>query len=486
MSLALAILLAFLLTRLAGIENFPLFLDETTHIELGERVLTTSPFYNAWLGRLGTGWLQYAVQSYASEPVWTARTITVLSVLPGLAAAMALAYAIAGLWGLGLSGLLYLFSSYHFFFERLALGDPPVGSVVLVALYVAYRLSRRANLIDATLTGLVLFGAFVIKVSMIPYMSIPVLAALTLTKHTWRQRLRWLAVALVTMLGLSALFVVGLRLLGHDYLTNSVSYGLTSRAAENALNIFLQNFNPTTIFERISAIINMLAVYFGPVMLVIAAGAVGVLVARRRFYLVFCLLLPAFAMWINRTQETRFWLPAAAILLLCVAVVLADILRRSARIVQVAGVVVVFVWGGVYWLPFMQASMESPPDFPLPQWDREQYVLSDAAGYGLAQAADYLLAQQPQEVIGIVANCLALKYGYLGELNVQCPRITHDGSSINELAALLENSRSPGTYAVLEAINYLPATAPGTLITIIERPPPGPRLTVYDLTDHND
>jgi hypothetical protein len=130
LSVAVLFLLLFWLTRLIAIEQFPLFLDETTHIDLGERTLTTSPFYDADLGRVFAGWLQYAVQSYANEPVWVARVATVLAVLPGVAAVLAIGHLAAGLWGLGLAGLFYLFSAYHLFFERLALADPrnrPLG-----------------------------------------------------------------------------------------------------------------------------------------------------------------------------------------------------------------------------------------------------------------------------------------------------------------------------------------------------------------------
>lgn len=482
--LSLGLLLIFCATRLIAIDHFPMFLDETTHIELGERVQISGPLYNAWLGRLGTGWLQFAAQSYAAAPVWSSRAITVLAVLPGFAAILALGWRMAGLWGLILSGLLYLFSAYHLFFERLALGDPVAGSAALVALNLAHRLERRVHLRDAALCGLALFIAFVVKISILPYMSIPVLAALTLGKrrYTWAQRGRWLAAALVTMLGLTAAFVLGLRVLGHDYLSNSVSLGLTGRADSSSLEILLSNLNPAIIVTRAAAIIDLLAGYLGAGLMLLAGAALIILMMQRRFYLVLCLLLPALAMWFNRTQETRFWLPAASILLLCIAVVTAGLVRSRPPVLRVGALILVLVWGISLWLPFTLASTHTPPDLPLPDWDRSQYVLSDASGYGLMQAGAYLVEQQAGHVLGIVANCLSLRYMYFDQLEVICPRIRHDGSSVDELARLMEDSRAPDTYAVLEQIDYLPASAPGERVTVIERPPPGPALHIYDLS----
>jgi hypothetical protein len=89
---------------------------------------------------------------------------------------------------------------------------------------------------------------------------------------------------------------------------------------------------------------------------------------------------------------------------------------------------------------------------------------------------------QPEQVIGLFANCWALEYMVEDSLPVVCPSINPNGSSIDELTALMESNRNPGTYVVLEPVAYVPPTAPGTLIASIARPAPGPQLDIYDLT----
>jgi hypothetical protein len=484
--LGTVLLLAFWGTRLIALDAFPLFIDETLHIDLGERIGTTSPFYNAWLGRVFTAWLHFGVQSAESAPVWSARAVTVLAVLPGVAAVLAIGRLAGGLWGMGLAGLLYLFSAYHMFFERLALADPVGSSLVLVALYFAFRLSRRAHWQDAVGCGALLFIAFGAKLSVVPYFALPVIAALTLGRYSLRQRMTWLAVSMGTLIGLCAVFVVGLRLLGHDYLTNSVSYGLAQRAENDIAAIILSNFDPARIAARVAAVIEMLAGYWGWPLLAAAGLAVVVLAAQRRWFLPLALLVPAAGMWINLVQETRYWIPAAALLLLSLAVVVGEGLRRAGPAWRAGTLGLVAAWAAAFWLPFLGANLTDPLGLPLPAWDQAQYIQSDAAGFGFDVVADYLIEQDAEAVIGILANCLALRYTYLDRLAVECPRIRHDGSSIPELTQLLNERRAPGVYAVLEAIDYLPAEAPGALVAVVERPTGGPTLRIYNLAPDAD
>lgn len=50
------------------------------------------------------------------------------------------------------------------------------------------------------------------------------------------------------------------------------------------------------------------------------------------------------------------------------------------------------------------------------------------------------------------------------------------------LTSLMERNRRDGTFAVLERGNYVPETAPGELVAVIERPGDGPELRIFDLS----
>lgn len=183
------LLLCFWVSRLIGIASFPPFLDEVTHISYTETIQKASPLSHIGEGRQLALWWYLFFQSSAAASIWIARVATLLAVLPGVAAVIGIGRLWAGIWGATLAGLLYLFSTYHMFFERLALTDPISASAVSVALYFAYRLTRRVSMKDALITGIALFVAFGAKVSAIPYLMVPIAAVLDLRhiRSSWRK-----------------------------------------------------------------------------------------------------------------------------------------------------------------------------------------------------------------------------------------------------------------------------------------------------------
>ncbi len=199
--LSVGLLLVFWLTRLIAIDVFPPFLDEVNHVWQAEMSFQSSPFAYTGEGRLFTLWLHMLFHSYQAATIWIMRSATLLVLLPGVAAVMSIGRMMAGLLGVLIAGLVYLFSAYHMFFERLALADPIAASAVMVALYFAYRLSRRASRVDAILTGIAVFVSVGAKATMLPYLGISVAAALTLrlAGRAWRDNWRWLAIALLRM-----------------------------------------------------------------------------------------------------------------------------------------------------------------------------------------------------------------------------------------------------------------------------------------------
>ena len=150
--MALIILLLFWLTRTLAADLYPVFIDETVHIEYGEQMVALqSPIYID-IGRLFTIWWIIPFQPLAGSPVWVARVAIVLASLPGLAALLAVSRKIAGRWGLLLTGVFFIGSSYLTFFGRMALADPIALTPIGIAIWAAYRLRHRFNYRDAILT----------------------------------------------------------------------------------------------------------------------------------------------------------------------------------------------------------------------------------------------------------------------------------------------------------------------------------------------
>ncbi len=475
------LLLLIWLTRLIGIALFPPFIDEMIHVHGSELGYTVSPLVNADLGRQGTIWWMMLFQAHLGSPVWISRVATVLVLLPGIAALMATARLAVGYWGAVLAGLLFLFSNYHLFFGRLALADPIAGSVVLVAVYFAARLRRRRNLLDAVLVGVMLAAGVVAKINVAPFLGVPIAAALCLHadgKINIRQQATWLVVALGTAGTLIAVFVVGLRFFGYDFLTNSVSYALTNRGSASINGVV----DTGRIAANILMAFDLISGYLGNAVLLALLAAQVVLLIRRQFYLVLCLFGPLVAIWASLIQESRFFVVPVALLLLGGAVVLAQLIHNRNRMVQMAAIAIIGIWGGVQWLPFAVAGVKQPNELPLPAVDVAQYINSDAAGTGYSEALAFLGAYNVREVIGLVSNCQAFRYLAMSSFAVECPALNPNGSSIPKLVDLMNQKRGDDIFVLAQAIPYVPQTVPGKLLTVIERPGNGPKISIYQLS----
>ena len=471
--IGVALLLLLWLTRLPDIVRFPFFIDEALHVYFSEVTMQRQPFVYAGKYYLFSIWCWSLFAVPYGAPFWLARTVTLLAVLPGFAAVIGVGRLAAGLWGALLGGLLYLFSSYHFFFERLALADPISASAALVAVYFAYRLSRRLDLRDAVLTGVAVFLAVGFKLSAFPYMGIPIAAALALRPQgaAPRERGRWLTAALVTEGALVGLLVLTLIVVRQNPFANAAGHaGLGDGIFASLARIPV---SAAYMFDNLRA-------FLGVGGLIALAIALVVLVIRQRWFLLLVAVPPTLVFLISQIQGSRYYAAPMTVLVLCVAVAAADLTRRS-RLGHSLVLAIVALWAITSWLPFAVTMNNAPASLTLPQRDFYEYVESDAAGFGLESVAEALRQNGATRVIGVMANCQTLRYTLQGEISVECPTINPNGETIPALSKLLGDSRGNGVYAVLETLSYVPTSAPGEVAATIDDPTGRPRLTVYRL-----
>jgi hypothetical protein len=474
--LGVGLLALFWATRVLNIARFPFFIDEGLHVYFSEVTMQRHPFIYANKYYLFSIWWWSLFAVPLAAPVWLARTVTLLAILPGVAAVVGLGRLMAGVWGAALAGLLYVFSTYHTFFERLAMADPISASAVLVGIYFAYRLSRRVSIWDAVLCGIAIFLAVGAKLSAVPYLGIPIAAFMTLQPQSmpaWGARVRWLVAALATEGVLFGALVVGLSIAtGNPFANASEHVGLGDTGMLGVLG---------RIPGSAGYMLENLQGFVGVGGLVMLALVLVGLVAFRRYFLLLCLIPPTLVFLLSEIQGSRYYAAPVSVMLLCAAVVVGELMRRYGRTAQTVGLAAVFAWGMVAWLPFASTMNNDPLHVPLPARDYREYVMGDSSGFGLDTVRDTLLAEHPVRVIGIMANCQALRYEAMGDFPVECPRINPNGDTIPELAQLMDDSRAEGVYVVLEAIDYLPDRAPGTLLAAIDDPSGRPRLTLYNL-----
>jgi hypothetical protein len=471
--IGIGLLLLLWLTRLPGLVRFPFFIDEGLHVYFSEVTMQRQPFIYASKYYLFSIWWWSLFATPFAAPFWLARTVTLLAVLPGFAAVIGVGRLSAGLWGALFGGLLYLFSTYHFFFERLALADPISASAALVAVYFAYRLTRRIDTRDALLCGFAVFLAVGFKLSAFPYLGVPLAAVIALHPRgaTIRERVRWLVVALATEGVLVGGLIVAMIVVHQNPFANAASHaGLGSGVLGSLARI---PASAVYMFDNLSAFVGLGG-------LIVLAGALIVLLIRRRWTLLLVAIPPTLIFLISAIQGSRYYAAPMSIALLCVAVAAADLTRRS-RLGHTIALALIAVLALTTWLPFAATMNADPAHLGLPPRDFNEYVTSDASGFGIGTAANALKQNGATRVIGLMANCQTLRYTLLDQITVDCPTINPNGETIPALAKLLDDSRAAGVYAVLETLPYVPNTSPGTVVAIIDDPTGRPRLTIYRL-----
>jgi hypothetical protein len=468
------IILIYFFVRSWALQHFPPFIDEGVHLQYSENIRNTGLLAHSDEGRQFVLWWYLPFQSQVHAPILMGRIVTLLAVLPGFAAALGAAKILGGRWAAVFAALSLVFSPFHMFFERLILADPPSASAALVALYFAARLTHRISLWDALFCGTALVVAFGAKISALPYLAIPVLAALTLrpilpiSGRVWR----WVAVALSVGAGVTAAFFGVVLARGYNLFLYFAPRG-TASAQSNLLE---------TIISNLADSLSMATHYWGLPFVLCALGLLFVSVARRRWFLPLCFILPLLVLSISQRQDSRHVIIPMTVLLLNTAVTLGTLVPHQSARLRYSIAAVAVAWALLVGVPFWAALTTDLQRLPLTTNDHQQYVASDASGFGLAETIAILAPQNPTTVLGLLSNCSSLRYLALGRFTVECPRINPTGEDVQALAALLAESHAEGTYAVIEDSPYVPATAPHPLLATVALDG-RPRLSIYQLAE---
>lgn len=460
----------FVVLRFWQLAAFPPFLDEMIHVYWGERILQTGPLAFADEGRLLTTWLLIGFQAQAATSIWIARVAVLLVSMIGFAAALGIGRSVAGRYGLIITAVLLLASPYHFFFERLALSDTTAGAVALLGVYFSLRLAKRERWQDAVFAAVFLALAVGFKLTTLVYVAVPVIAVMTLRPKAWRWLLTWGVTTTVLIGGFMAL------LLWRGYNPFALIFTHNSDTSSNRL---IQN-----VLYNLSVFVETSAAYWTLPFLIVVAVAGGYLCWRRRFFMPLVTLVPLAGLLISQRQSARYWFAPETLLVLVVVAAFGQLPRPIQHKVTWPLVALLALWVIGVFVPFALPFYTDVNAVQLPEGDQMEYVISDASGYGI-QAIFEAIPADAESVIGILANCQALRYLAAETVPVTCPRLGTMGQDIEVIAALLaEAQQARGVYVVYEDTPYAPdrADLEADLLLTVARPEGRINLYLYALS----
>lgn len=470
--LSVCFIIGIFFLRTINIATVPLFIDEAISIEIAERILETSPFVDAWQGRLFSVWTLLPFQPFQSAPAFTIRIITVFAQLVALTALISVVRKEAGYIAALLSWFFLLFSPYHHFFHRLGLADSFAAAFQILAIALTWRWLNRPTIIKAWIIGFILFFAFGAKINSVIFFPIPFAAWLSLNprKRVNRAVLQWLLLSILTATILAIVLTLALSWIGQDFLA-------TFRVHRGSSSIF----DFADFFRNIDNSFSILHSYLGTPFLLFSLISSVYLFAKRKIYIPLVTFAPMLAIWSVQTQQSRFWITPTTLLIIASAMTLAEFIRKRKILSYLISILILSAWS-IVAIPFLGNSYWNPAQLSLPKPDQHQYLQGESAGLAISEINAALNLYQPQLVLGIINNCLSLRYSSLSDFPVHCPRVNYTGEDIPKHIALMDENRSRGVYAVLDSTPFTPSEAPGTLITVIPSPGETILYSIYDLS----
>lgn len=195
-------------------------------------------------------------------------------------------------------------------------------------------------------------------------------------------------------------------------------------------------------------------------------------------------LVPLAGLLISQRQSARYWFAPETLLVLVVVAAFGQLPRPIQHKVTWPLVALLALWVIGVFVPFALPFYTDVNAVQLPEGDQMEYVISDASGYGI-QAIFEAIPAEAESVIGILANCQALRYLAAETVPVTCPRLGTMGQDIEAIAALLaEAQQARGVYVVYEDTPYAPdrADLEADLLLTVARPEGRINLYLYALS----
>ncbi len=430
------ILLLLWATRLPALDALPLHNDEGLHLTRAVEVWRGHPFWAISDGKIVNHWLIAALYPQ-SAPVFTGRMATLLVGMTGLAAGLALARRVAGgSTGMLLAGALWLLSPYLLFYERLAFSDAEAGALVVVAVWLSYRLAESGLWRDAILTGLALAAAMLLKFTAAPFALAVALIVLAMARYPVRRR----GLVLAAVAGVvAACFVIPLGYLllrGDDVF--SIAFGWIGGASGQGGLALAGNLQ--RLWAQLTG--------FGTVSwaALLAAGLVVLAAWRGGRILVAAWGLPLLLMMVlGREVLSRHYVVALPLALTLAGAGLAVGVRRFKRS-QSRQLAVYAAWVALAlgFVPFALTAYNDPAALPLPAEVRYEHVTSHSSGYGLREAVRQFpetLIQADVPVIGSMFpdSCRRANFYAVNGLTMVCtdaPGIPQIEQALNEHGAV--------------------------------------------------
>lgn len=408
----LGLLILFFITRLINLNNFPIFTDEGIYIRWA-KVAWLDPswrFISLSDGKqpLHTWGIIPFLKLFPNDALLAGRLFSVLTGLTALVGMFSFCFYAFGKKAAYIGSLLYIFTPYFIFYDRLALIDSGVNAGFIWILFFSVLLANKRNLDIALTYGLIAGVTLLAKSSARLFVALSALAPILLyeknnKKFIWKSINYYILLAIGVVIALVMYNIQRLSPFFHYISEKNATFVMTlPEFLENPFRIFFTNIYviPTYVFWELGWIMAIFA-------------ALGIyMMSKKNWRLCLYLLLWLFIPYISIAFFAKVLFPRYLIFLATLVMIFAtyyfSTIQKQKTLSIVLGIFMLTLVGLDYPLLFKAANAYLPPI------DRGQYVEGPTAVWGAEEFMDFAREQSQEKPVlllgegnfGIIADIL--------------------------------------------------------------------------------
>jgi hypothetical protein len=400
--LVIALILAYLATRLTNLALLPIFTDEAVYILWSQTIAKN--ISELWLpirvenNRPLFFWLISVSLKAVDDPLLAGRAVSVLAGFFSLAGVYSISSLLHSRWAGLLAGFVYVASPYHLFFNRMAHKAALLECLFVWLVWLTLRMAQPGTRVGAwqnLLLGLLVALSLLTEATAILFVLLPLPFILLFSKTIPN----WKPVILCYLLA----FTVGSFPFAYLYFTDdhyqikNIFIPAFNSMAQTGMSEMILTFphkivqNANGVLEHFTAYLTWPVVISAMFFFLISLGNMdrNLVIMSANFF------LPVLAlMGTAGAGFSRYYLFCATPLLIWGSLGMAEIFsfikrafsRNLAYLVLAAGVPLAFTQAGAFDFQLLT----SPQFAPLSGTDQYQYISSEHSGYGSLEAIDYL------------------------------------------------------------------------------------------------
>lgn len=482
----------YLFTRLFNLDVLPIFTDESIYIYWAKYI---SFFRDKWFISISDGkpplliWVIGVLLSFLPSD-WYLIAGRIPAVFFGLLSLIFMVKSAMLLWNFRLTaflaGLLYIFSPFHLFYDRMALFDSMLSAMLLAGFYFMLKTSKYQKITDSFFWGVFIGLGFLSKgTAIVFFLLLPVIFVWILgfkaAVKKWKKIFLLLTVFLLTA-----------QLINNSLRVSKIYFmmALKNQQFQQPWDLLLEN-PIRLLWGNYQGILSWIVSYY-----TLPAFLIGMLAVTYLFFKKISIFLALFGLWFSglfvfaflaRELFPRYLLFTTPYFLLISAFFVADFCQRFKGRVRIIAIGVMMFLILVKQIPFDFYLLTDPVKAKMPRTDFNQYVGDHPSGYGLDKIFSYLENESQKGKINLVTQGTFGLYPYAFYLrfwdNKNIRIIPKWPIDLNSLS-IPELKRGEKYFLVLKDFEYLPPDFSLPILLKSEKPGGRYPIVLTEIVNH--